>query len=67
MASEEKNLAGDVEHLEPADLAAPDCAQDGGRRAVMARLGRMAAVTAPAMITLLMSTRASAESPPPDP
>lgn len=40
---------------------------DGERRAIMARLGKMAALTSPTMITLLMSSRASAESPPPDP
>ncbi len=37
------------------------------RRAAIAKLGRMAALSTPALMTLLMSDRASAESPPADP
>lgn len=36
------------------------------RRAAIAKLGRMAALSTPALMTLLMSDRASAESPPLD-
>jgi hypothetical protein len=37
------------------------------RRAAIAKLGRMAAFGSPVLMTLLMSDRASAESPPFDP
>ena len=37
------------------------------RRAAIAKLGRMAALSTPALMTLLMSSRQSAASPPLDP
>ena len=56
------STAGSVESADEA------CAADGARRrAAIAKLGRMAALSTPALMTLLMSDRASAESPPPDP
>lgn len=37
------------------------------RRAAIAKLGRMAAFSSPVLMTLLMSERAAADSPPADP
>lgn len=37
------------------------------RRAAIAKIGRLAALSSPALVTLLISDRASADSPPPDP
>lgn len=51
----------------PAGLREDDNDTDAERRVILARLGKMAALTPPAVVTLLISTRASAESPPPDP
>ena len=40
---------------------------DARRRAAMAKLGRMAAIDSPVLMTLMMSERAAADSPPADP
>ena len=40
---------------------------DARRRAAMAKLGRMAAIGSPVLMTLMMSERAAADSPPADP
>ena len=48
------------------DCSAGDGEQDVQRRAAIALMGRMAALNSPALLTLLMSSRASAESPPND-
>lgn len=40
---------------------------DAERREALRKLGAMAALTPPTVLTLLMSRRASAESPPNDP
>jgi hypothetical protein len=40
---------------------------DARRRAAMAKLGRMAAFGSPVLMTLMMSERAAADSPPADP
>ena len=45
------------------DLARPT---DAERRAALAKLGKLAALTPPTIMTLLLSARASAISPPPD-
>jgi hypothetical protein len=45
----------------------PAAATDDARRAALAKLGALAAWTSPAMLTLLLSPRASAESGPPGP
>ena len=37
------------------------------RRAAIAKLGRMAAIGSPVLMTLMMSERAAADSPPADP
>ena len=51
-----------------AESADEACAADGARRrAAIAKLGRMAALSTPALMTLLMSSRQSAASPPLDP
>ena len=44
-----------------------DGVDDSLRRAALLRLGKMAALTSPALLTILLSTRASADSPPADP
>jgi len=50
------------------EKAVEACVELGAkRRAAIAKLGRMAALSTPALMTLLMSDRASADSPPPEP
>lgn len=50
------------------ELTVPAAASlDARRRAAMAKLGRMAAIGSPVLMTLMMSERAAADSPPPDP
>ena len=50
------------------ELTAPAAASlDARRRAAMAKLGRMAAIGSPVLMTLMMSERAAADSPPADP
>ena len=53
----------------PSDQPTPDLAMptDADRRAALAKLGKLAALTPPTIMTLLLSARASAFSPPPDP
>lgn len=50
----------------PAD-AMTDTMTDAERRAALAKLGALAAWTAPTLLTLMISPRASAFSYPPDP
>ncbi|RTL84237.1 MAG: hypothetical protein EKK29_14095 [Hyphomicrobiales bacterium] len=57
------------ENETPGAAGDPEAA-DAERRAILAGLGKLAALTPPTVVTLLMSQRASAQSinpPPPDP
>jgi hypothetical protein len=52
--------------LDPESTPVPasnDGDTDAERRTILARLGKMAALTGPAVVTLMLSTRASAASP----
>jgi len=58
----------DIRHQTEHDASvAATQAADCERRAILERLGKMAALTGPTMITLLMSNRALAASPEPPP
>lgn len=52
--------------LSPEEPAATPAEISTDRRAALAKLGALGAWTAPVMLTLLASQRASAVSPPPD-
>lgn len=65
---DQETTATSTSTIGSAESADKGCAADAARRrAAIAKLGRMAALSTPALMTLLMSDRASAESPPPDP
>jgi hypothetical protein len=57
--SDLKGPTAELMHAERLKTTSPDAE----RRAILARLGKMAALTGPAVVTLMLSTRASAASP----